>query len=111
VQSPASSFTGNSANTQGGAIASLATATPLNLTSDTFTTNIAALRGGGIYGTGGTTTLDTTKVFLNRAGTSGGGIFRLGGTVTFLNNSQVILNTRGQRRSPAATAPADPHVT
>jgi predicted outer membrane repeat protein len=143
VQSPASTFTGNFANTTGGAISStllgvlnvtkatfndneadgdggavanlgtaatiaqsgfsanfsdddggaIAASARLTLTSDTFTLNEAEDNGGALFVTGGNTTLDTTKVFLNRAVTgTGGGIDRTGGTVSFLNNSQVTLN-------------------
>ena len=43
--------------------------------------------------TGGTTTLSTTAIFSNFAGTTGGGIWvAIGGTATFLNSSIVQLN-------------------
>jgi predicted outer membrane repeat protein len=85
-----SGFSGNFSDDDGGAIAASAR---LTLTSDTFSTNEAEDDGGALFITNGNTTLDTTKVFLNRAVTgTGGGIRRTGGTVSFLNNSQVILN-------------------
>jgi predicted outer membrane repeat protein len=84
-----SSFTGNYAGDDGGAIS---TATTLNLNSDSISGNYADDDGGGVYVTGGSTSLTTTRIFGNRAGGTGGGIRRTGGSVSLNYNSSVTLN-------------------
>jgi len=86
-----SGFSGNTSGTNGGAIQ---TTKSLNLVGDTIGGNAANQRGGGIYVSGGTTTLSqNTFVTGNFAGISGGGIFRQSGTVVITSGSFVHLNS------------------
>jgi len=86
-----SGFTGNTAGTNGGAIQ---TTKSLNLVGDTISANAANQRGGGLYVSGGTTTLSqNTFVTGNFAGITGGGIYRQSGTVVITSGSFVHLNS------------------
>jgi hypothetical protein len=63
----------------------------VTLNSSTVSGNTAE-QGGGVYGYGGTLTLNYSAVTRNTATVDGGGIYNNGGALT-LNSSFVIANT------------------
>jgi predicted outer membrane repeat protein len=74
----------------GGAIATL---TSLSLPGDTISRNRAAANGGGIFTSGGNTTLTSnTVVTSNTAGGTGGGIDVTGGTASLTHGVLVLQN-------------------
>lgn len=81
------------ADAPGGNGGAIATTTSLSLPGDNFTRNRATGNGGGIFVSGGGTTLTSnTIVTSNTAGGTGGGIDRTGGTVSLTHGVLVLLN-------------------
>ena len=89
-----STFSGNSAATEGGAIRNDGT---LDVTNSTFSENSANLRGGGIWQGSQTSLTVTDSTFSGNSATDGAGIFNRGGGTLDVNNSTFSDNRANLR--------------
>jgi predicted outer membrane repeat protein len=90
VSVTASRVSDNSSADKGGGISSVGSTT---LNSSSVFNNTAGSNGGGIFNDAGVTTLNSSLVLKNTAGSDGGGIFNDAGGFTTLNSSGVFNNT------------------
>ncbi len=83
------SFTGNIAKSQGGAIYNLVM---LNITNGVFTNNTASSNGGAIYTTG-TTTITDSDFINNTASSNGGAIYNTNSNTKIIAQNKDVLFT------------------